>query len=177
MLCVGASWSDGRKVFLRLSTASRESSESCLEVRRELVERGIQTPVPLTTDGAGGLTKAVEASWPKSRRRCWFHPRQDLQQKVPPPAWPEFKARVIDRRDAPPLGAAEQRRQAMLTRYQRDFPQARRCVLDDAQASLNHLPAPQRPQQYVRTSNWAERAGEEERRRTQVIPHLGRKRA
>jgi putative transposase len=59
-----------------------------------------------------------------------------------------------------------------VTRYQRDFPEACRCLLDDAEASLNHLYVPQRHQQYVRTSNLAERAFEEERRRTKVIPHL-----
>ena len=45
-------------------------------------------------------------------------------------------------------------------------------MLDDAQASLNHLAVPQRHQQYVRTSNLVERAFVEQRRRTKVIPHL-----
>jgi putative transposase len=173
VLCVWAICVDGRKVLLSLSTANRESYESCLEVLRDLVKRGVQTPVTITTDGAVGLTKAVDAIWPKSLRiRCWFHKMQNLQQKVPPQAWPEFKALVIDMRDAPTIGAAEQRRQAIITRYQRDFPEACRCLLDDAEASLNHLQVPQRHQQYVRTSNLAERAFEEERRRTKVIPQL-----
>src|SRR2546421_124895 len=68
--------------------------------------------------------------------------------------------------------AAEQRRQAMVSRYPRDFPEACRGRLDEAEASLTHLYVPQRQQQYVRTSNLAARAFEEERRRTQVIPHL-----
>jgi transposase-like protein len=67
---------------------------------------------------------------------------------------------------------AERRRQLSVNRYQRDFPEACRCLMDDAEASLNHLYVPQRPQQYVRTSNLAERAFEEERRRPKVIPHL-----
>jgi putative transposase len=78
----------------------------------------------------------------------------------------------MDMRDAPTLTAAEHRRQAIVTRYQRDFPEAYRCLLDDGEASLNHLSVPQRHQQYVRTSHLAERAFEEERRRTKVIPHL-----
>ncbi|MBI3801938.1 MAG: transposase, partial [Deltaproteobacteria bacterium] len=111
--------------------------------------------------------------WPKSLRlRCWFHKMQNLQQKIPPQAWPEFKALVMDMRDALTVTAAEHRRQAIVTRYQRDFPEACRCLLDDPQASLNHLYVPQRHQQYVRTSNLAERAFEEERRRTKVISHL-----
>ena len=173
VLCVWAICVDGRKVLLSLSTANRESQESCLEVLRDLLKRGLQTPVTITTDGAVGLTKAVDAIWPKSLRiRCWFHKMQNLLQKVPPQAWPAFKALVIDMRDAPTASEAERRRQLSVNRYQRDFPEACRCLLDDAEASLNHLSVPQRPQPYVRTSNLAERAFEEERRRTKVIPHL-----
>jgi transposase-like protein len=173
VFCVWAICVDGRKVLLTLSTANSESSESCLEVLRALVKRGLQTPVTITTDGAAGLTKAIDAIWPKALRiRCWFHKMQNLQQKVPPQAWPEFKALVADMRDAPTVPEAERRRQLIVNRYQRDFPEACRCLLDDGEASLNHLYVPQRHQQYVRTSNLAERAFEEERRRTKVIPHL-----
>jgi transposase-like protein len=173
VFCVWALCVDGRKVLLTLSTANSESYESCLEVLRDLVKRGLPTPVTITTDGAPGLTKALDVIWPKALRiRGWFHNMQNLQQKVPPQAWPEFKALVMAMRDAPTVTAAEQRRQASVTRYQRDFPEACRCLLDDPEASLNHLYVPQRHQQYVRTSNLAERAFEEERRRTKVIPQL-----
>jgi transposase-like protein len=97
---------------------------------------------------------------------------RNLQQKVPAAAWPEFKTLVVDMRDAPSVEAAQARRQAIITQYQRDFPEACRCLLDDAEASLHHLHLAQRHQQYVRTSNLAERAFVEERRRTKVIPHL-----
>jgi transposase-like protein len=52
------------------------------------------------------------------------------------------------------------------------LPEACRCLAEDAEASLNHLKVPARHRQYVRTSNLAERAFEEERRRPKVIPHL-----
>jgi putative transposase len=173
VFCVWAICVDGRKVLLTLVTANSESYESCLEVLRDLVKRGLPTPVTITTDGAAGLTKAIDTIWPKALRiRCWFHKMQNLQQKVPPQAWPEFKQLVADMRDAPTVAEAERRRQGIVTRYQRDFPEACRCLLDDAEASLNHLYVPQRHQPYVRTSNLAERAFEEERRRTKVIPHL-----
>ena len=85
VLCVWAICVDGRKVLLSLSTAHRESSESCLEVLRDLGKRGVPTPVTITTDGAAGLTKAIDALWPKARRiRCWFHKMQNLQQQGAP---------------------------------------------------------------------------------------------
>ncbi len=173
ILCGGAIGEDGRKVLVSLSTTNSESYESCVEVLRGLVKRGMRTPITITTDGALGLTKAIDTMWPKALRiRCWFHKMQNFQQKVPTRAWPEVKALLVDMRDAPTREKAEQRRDAIVDQYQREFPELCRCLLDDAAASLNHLVVPQRPQQYVRTSNLVERAFVEERRRTKVIPHL-----
>jgi putative transposase len=173
VLCVWAICEDGRKVLLSLSTANSESFESCREVVRDLVKRGLRPPATITTDGALGLTQAIDAVWPKSLRiRCWFHKMQNFQQKVPTRAWPEVKAVLVDMRDAPSREKAEQRRDAIVERYQQEFPELCRCLLEDAEASLNHLEVPHRHQQYVRTSNLVERAFVEERRRTKVIPHL-----
>jgi transposase-like protein len=173
ILCVWGICVDGRKVLLSLSTAHSASYESCLEVLRDLVKRGLQTPVTITTDGAPGLITAVDAMWPRSLRiRCWFHKMQNLHQKVPPQAWPAFKALVADMRDAPTFEEGQRRRQHLLAQYRDTFPEACRCLEEDAEASLNHLKVPMRHRQYVRTSNLAERAFEEERRRTKVIPHL-----
>ena len=60
ILCVWASCEDGRKVLVSLSTTNSESDESCVEVLRGLVKRGMRTPVTITTDGALGLTKAID---------------------------------------------------------------------------------------------------------------------
>ena len=58
---------------MSLATANRESYESCLEVLRDVLKRGLPTPVTLTTAGAVGLTKALAALGPKSLGiRGWF---------------------------------------------------------------------------------------------------------
>jgi transposase-like protein len=75
-------------------------------------------------------------------------------------------------RDAPTFAAGQHRFERLVAEYQGTFPDACRCLADDVAASLNHLKVPLRHRQYVRTSNLAERAFEEERRRTKVIPHL-----
>jgi putative transposase len=173
VLCVWAMCEEGRKVLVSLSTTNSESYESCVEVVRGLVKRGLRTPATMTTEGALGLTKAIETMWPKALRiRCWLHKRQNLQQKVPALAWPEVKALSADMREAPTREKAEERRDAIVERYQRECPELCRCLVEDADASLNHLAVPQRHPQYVRTSNLVERAFVEERRRTKVIPHL-----
>lgn len=172
-LCVGGICVDGRQVLRTLSTAHSESYDSGLEVLRDLVKRGLPTPVTITTDGAPGLIQAMEAMWPRSlRMRCWLHTMQNLHQKVPPQAWPAFQALSAAMRDAPTFEEGQRRHPAMLTHYQATFPEACRCLEDDAEASLKHLKVPARHRQYVRTANLAEHACEEERRRTKVSPHL-----
>src|SRR5262247_2985804 len=119
VLCVWAICEDGRKVLLSLSTANRESFESCREVLRDLVKRGLRPPATITTDGAVGLTQAIDAIWPKSLRlRCWFHKMQNLQQKVPTQAWAEGKALLVDMCDAQTQEKGEKRRDAIVERYQ-----------------------------------------------------------
>lgn len=164
---------DGRKVLLSLVTTKSESYESGGAGRRDLMTRGLQTPVTMTPDGAPGLIKAIDRMGPRSlRMRCWFHKRQTLMQKVPPQAWPAFTALVADLRAAPTCEEGPRRLQGLLEQYQGTFPEACRCLADDAEASLNHCKVPMRHRQDVRTSNLAERAFEEERRRTKVIPPL-----
>jgi len=164
---------DGRQGLLTLSTAHSESDERCLEVSRALGKRGHQTTVTITTDGAPGLINATDALWPRSLRiRCWFHKMQKRHHKVPPQAWPACKALLADMREAPIFEEGQRRRQPLLAQEQATFPEACRCLEEDAIARLNHLKVPARHRQYVRTSNLAERAFEEERRRTKVIPHL-----
>jgi len=100
----------------------------------------------------------------------------EILQPLLPSARPQHGGtpRRVDMRDAPSREKAEKRRDAIVEQYAREFPQLCRCLLDDADTSLNYLEVPQRHQQYVRPSNLAERAFVEERRRPKVIPHLSR---
>jgi transposase-like protein len=70
------------------------------------------------------------------------------------------------------VAAGQRRFPPLLAPYQHTDPEACRCLSDDLEASLHHRKVPARHQQYVRPSNLAARAVEEERRRTKVLPHL-----
>jgi transposase-like protein len=156
-----------------MSTGNSESYDTCIDFLRNLVQRGLPVPLSITTDGAPGVIKAVDNLWPKSLRiRCWFHKMQNLRGKVAPEAWETFKSFVIDIRDAPNFEQAKNRLNALCQRYEKDFPEACRCLREDMDASLNHLNLPVRHQQQVRTTNLVERSFVEERRRTKTIPHL-----
>ena len=165
--------SDGAKVLLHMSLGNKESGENWLEHFRSLVSRNLPTPLTVTTDGAPGLIKAVEAMWPEAERiRCWFHKMQNVLDKVPDEMREPIKRLLQDVRDAPDHATGQQRAGALIEQYQRELPSAMACLADDLEASLAHLKLPSLHQKKIRTTNLCERSFVEQRRRSKVIPHF-----
>jgi putative transposase len=173
VLCTWGLLLDGSCILLDLRIGNTESKETCLELLRDLVRRGLQTPLTITTDGAPGLTHAIDSIWPTSKRcRCWVHKMRNCQQKVPPDAWTEIKPLIEDIRDAPTYKKGEERCLTFIHAYQETYPELCRCLSDDMEASLNHLHVPSRHRIHVRTTNRVERSFVEERRRTKITGGL-----
>ena len=68
VLCAWGISRDGQKVLLHLALGNKESYEDWLSFLRDMVKRGLRILTTVTTDGAPGLIKAVEAVFPKSLR-------------------------------------------------------------------------------------------------------------
>ena len=173
ILCAWAICRNGRKVMVHLALGSRESYDICLDFLRDMVARGLRTPVLITTDGAPGLIRAVGEMWPKSlRQRCLAHKSRNILSKVPRAAQEEIKRRVHDVFYAPSLDMARERAADLLDAYQRAYPSAMRSFSDDLEAGLTYLRFPYAHHKAIRTTNLLERAFVESRRRTKVIPHF-----
>jgi putative transposase len=165
--------SDGRKHLLHLGVGNKESEACWTECLRHMVARGLRAPTTVTTDGAPGLIRAVEAVFPRSVRiRCWFHRLANVRSKLPEDEAAEVMAHLYAVRDAPTLDAARAAADRFAARYQDRFPAAVACVEEDRDALLAIHRVPVRHRIRVRTTNLAERSFEEERRRTKVIPRL-----
>jgi len=75
---------EGKRVVLHLSLGGRESTESWKGVLNDLVERGLNEPLLLVTDGNPGLLKAIKDIWPKiARQRCAIHRIRNVLARVP----------------------------------------------------------------------------------------------
>ena len=143
------------------------------EFFRNLISRGLRAPTTVTTDGAPGMIKAVEAVFARSIRiRCWFHPLANIRSKLPDDHAAEVLAHIYAVRDAPTLDAARAAADRFENTYAKAFPAAVACFRDDRDALLAIHRVPVRHRIRVRTTNLAERGFEEERRRTKVIPRL-----
>ena len=164
---------DGSKVLLHMSLGNKESGDSWLEHFRSLVSRGLPTPLTVTSDGAPGLIKAIEAMWPEAERiRCWVHKMRNVLDKVPDEQRETIKRLLFDIRDAPDHETGKRRAEAFIEQYKGKLPSAVACFADDLEASLNHLKLPSLHHKSIRTTNLAERGFEEERRRSKVIPRF-----
>lgn len=64
-----------------------------------------------------------------------------------------------------------------VSQYEREYPSAAACFLDDFEACVAHLQLPIAHRRVTRTTNLLERLFGEERRRTTVIPHAFDERA
>jgi transposase-like protein len=165
--------SEGRKHLLHLAVGNKESEACWTAFFRDMVARGLRLPTTVTTDGAPGMIKAVEAVFQKSIRiRCWFHRLANIRAKLPDEDAAEVMAHLYAVRDAPTLDAARAAADRFENTYAKAFPAAVSCFADDREALLGIHRVPVRHRIRVRTTNLAERGFEEERRRTKVIPRL-----
>ena len=173
LLCAWGILADGRRVPLSLGLGHRESHEGWLEFLRDLVARGLPAPLTVTSDGAPGLLRALEEVFPQSVRiRCWMHKMQNVLGKLPEAAREEVKSQLQAVRDAPTLEEGRAKAAQVIELYERTYPAAMKSFADDLEASLAHLRVPPAHRKFVRTTNLIERAFEEERRRTKVIPRF-----
>ncbi len=164
---------DGQKVLIHINVGNKESTDAWVEHFRDLVRRGMSVPATVTTDGAPGLIKAVEAIWPEAERiRCWVHKMRVVLDKVPDEAREEVKTFLQAVRDAPDYETGRQLAHTTIKRFSADYPSAMRSFQDDLEASLTHLKLPAVHRKNVRTTNLIERSFEEERRRAKVIPRF-----
>jgi putative transposase len=75
------------------------------------------------------------------------------------------------------LRSVQRAKEDFVARYERDYPSATACFLDDFEACIAHLQLPIVHRRTTRTTNLLERLFAEERRRTKVIPHAFGERA
>lgn len=176
-----AAWAiteSGTKILLGLAPGTKEDTASCRDFLRDLKARNLVDPVLVATDGAPGLIRAVEEVFPRSlRQRCLAHKMRNLEAKVPGEVWREVKGAAYAAYQGGSPKLAELARDDFVMQYERDYPSATACFLDDFEACIAHLQLPIAHRRVTRTTNLLERAFGEERRRTKIIPHAFGERA
>ena len=164
---------DGNKVLLSLALGNKESHECWMGIFRDLKNRRLNEPVLGTTDGAPGLMKAFEESFPQSlRQRCLVHKKQNILAKVPDKAQVEVKLYLNNVYHAPDQKEALVQVETFKNRFFQIYPSAVRCFEEDFQACIQHLKCPARHRKHIYSNNMIERSFLEEKRRSKIIPRF-----
>ena len=172
VLCAWGIDFQGQKHLLSLMPGTKEDTACVTEFLQDMKRRGLRDPLLVTTDGAGGLIKAVEQVFPRAeRQRCLAHKIRNLENKTPEDQWPAFREHVRACYQAPSPAVARSLRDEVVAQFDKTLPSAVHCFLDDFEACIAHLKFPLNHRKTIRTTNLLERLFGEERRRTKVMPH------
>lgn len=137
------------------------------------MKRGMNGPVMTISDGAPGLTAALEEVFPEAlRQRCLAHKPRNITGKVSLDDHAAVKADVLSVFYAPSQEVARLLAETVVKKWQSAYPSAMASFVDDFEACIAYLRCPPDHHKYIRTTNPAERATGEEKRQTKTIPRF-----
>jgi transposase-like protein len=88
---------EGFKVLLHIALGNRENYIFCKSFLEDMLKRGLNVPLAVTSDGSAGLIKAIDEVFPHSLRiRCWVHKMRNLSCKVSEYVWEKAKGGLRD---------------------------------------------------------------------------------
>lgn len=165
--------SDGHKVLLHLALGNKESHAAWKDFFRNMISRGLRTPLLITSDGAPGLITAIEQCFPQSKRqRCLVHKLRNIANKLPKEIKDEILLKIKNAYYQNDAKVARQCAESIINEYSSTYPSAIRCFEDDFDACITHMDFPVGHSRHIRTTNLLERVFLEQKRRTITIPRF-----
>lgn len=173
ILCAWAIISDGRKIMLHLALGNKESTNCCKDFFENMLKRGLREPLMVVSDGAAGLKKAIDESFPESKRqRCLAHKLRNVANKLSEKGLSELMPRVRNVYNQADKDQARALSVKVIDTYAKEYPSAIRSFQDDLENTFSFMEFPIGHHRYIKTTNLLERCFEELRRRTKVIPRF-----
>jgi putative transposase len=173
VLCAYGIKSDGRKVLLHLAIGDKESTVCWKSFFEDMKRRGLKEPLLVVIDGNSGLRKAVRESFPGAwLQRCQVHRMRNILCKLPEKARPGLKKLIQKAFTAQSHKAGLEQAKAVVAMYEREYPEAMKCLGTDLEECLTALRFPETHRKRIRTTNLLERLFGEGQRRAKVIPRF-----
>ena len=145
---------DGTKEWVAIEDGLRESTESWLDVLRDLKARGLNNGPRLAVgDGALGFWSALEQVYPDTlHQRCWFHKTGNVLAALPKSLQSKAKAHLqaiwMAATDKDAVRAFER----FVNRYQAKYPKATEKLVKDRDALLAFYAFPAEHWVHLRTT-------------------------
>ncbi len=166
LVLIGAT-PEGKKELVAVCGGYRESTESWLEVLRDLKERNMPSPKLCIGDGALGFWKAISEVYPEAeKQRCWVHKTANVLDKLPKSVQPSAKTLIHDIYRAETEENARNAYKRFQDRYQAKYPEAVKNLMKDETSLFTFYHYPAEHWQHIRSTNVIESAFSTVRLRT-----------
>ena len=146
---------DGSKEWVAISDGLRESTESWLDVLRDLKDRGLKVGPHLAVgDGALGFWSALDQVYPETvHQRCWFHKMGNVLNALPKSLQSKAKAHLQAIWMAATRKEANEACKRFIKRYEAKYPKATEKLQKDREALLAFFSFPADHWVHLRTTN------------------------
>lgn len=146
---------DGSKEWVAISDGLRESTESWLDVLRDLKDRGLKVGPRLAVgDGALGFWSALDQVYPETvHQRCWFHKMGNVLNALPKSLQSKAKAHLQAIWMAATRKEANEAFKRFIKRYEAKYPKATEKLEKDREALLAFFSFPADHWVHLRTTN------------------------
>jgi transposase-like protein len=146
---------EGKKELVAIDDGLRESTDSWLEVLRDLKARGLDIgPLLAVGDGALGFWAALEQIYPETRaQRCWVHKTANVLNALPKSLHAKAKAGLHEIWMAPTWAQAMRAFEFFLKTYAAKYPRATEKLTRDREALLAFYDFPAEHWVHLRTTN------------------------
>ena len=173
VLCAYGILENGKKVLLHLALGSRESYDSWLSFLHDMIARGLEEPLLVTSDKHRGLKKAVREVFPHAfKQPCLAHKMRNILCKLPKKVEKDIKPLIKQVYYASSYEEGLKLGHELIARFKGRYTSAMECLGEDLVECLTYLRFPQAHWKVIRTTNLLERTFGEGKRRTKVIPRF-----
>lgn len=154
LVIVGAT-KDGKKELIAFNDGFRESTDSWLELLRDIKNRGLSgSPFLAIGDGALGFWSALEKEHPNTKQqRCWVHKTANILSKLPKSQQTHAKSKLKEIYMAANKKDAETAFDDFINTYENRYPKATNCLAKDRDHLLNFYDFPAEHWRHIRTTN------------------------
>ncbi|WP_119344044.1 IS256 family transposase [Facilibium subflavum] len=154
LVIIGAT-EDGKKELVAFSDGFRESTDSWLELLRDIKRRGLTIAPELAIgDGAMGFWSAIEKEFPKTQhQRCWVHKTANILNKLPKSLQTHAKSKLHGIYMAPGKEEAHAAYKDFIATYQAKYPKAVECLTKDKEKLLTFYGFPAEHWCHIRSTN------------------------
>lgn len=144
----------GEKEMIAIEAGFRESTQSWLDLLRNLASRGLSAPLLAVGDGALGFWHACEQVYPDTRhQRCWVHKIRNVLNKLPQSLQAKGKRLLNEIYQSPTRDLAEKACQTFVNAFYAKYPKATTCLLKDKKKLLAFFDFPAEHWVHLRTTN------------------------